>query len=97
MPNFTFHGERTQATTKFLACVQTSPSPHTNLSIFLGKGTFVHRLRNFLSLSKLECGPQEINARELGPHWEPINETFIRHFQRIEISATKFEKNANSF
>ena len=36
--------------------------------------------RIFLSLSKLECGPQEINSRE------------ICHFQQFGISATKFKK-----
>ena len=35
------------------------------------------RRRNFLSLSKLECLSQEI---------------YSRHFQRIGINATKFEK-----
>ena len=36
--------------------------------------------RIFLSLSKLECGPQEINSREI---W---------HFQQFGISATKLKK-----
>ena len=40
------------------------------------------------SLSKLECGPQEINCREIH---------YICHFQQIGINATKIEKNGNSF
>ena len=43
------------------------------------------RRRNFLSLSKLECSV-----------WSPRNQpgkfAYIRHFQRIGINATKFEK-----
>ena len=38
---------------------------------------------DFFSLSKLECGPQEINSREILLHLA---------FQEIGISATKFEK-----
>jgi len=41
------------------------------------------RQRFFLSLSKLECGPQEINSREVLLHLT---------FQGIGISATKFER-----
>ena len=39
------------------------------------------RRRNFLSLSKLECGPQEINSREFCLHltfsanWKTVEET----------------------
>ena len=39
--------------------------------------------RNVLSLSKLESGPLEINSGKLA---------YIRHFQRIGINETKFEK-----
>ena len=35
------------------------------------------------SLSKLECGPQETNSREIRLHL---------HFQQIGINATKIEK-----
>ena len=35
------------------------------------------------SLSKLECGPQEINSREF---------VYTCHFQQIGINATKIEK-----
>ena len=41
------------------------------------------RERILLPLSKLECGPQEINSREIRLHLQ---------CQQIGISATKFEK-----
>ena len=43
------------------------------------------RRRISFSLSKVECGPQEINSRE------------IRHFQQIGINATKIEKKGIHF
>ena len=42
------------------------------------------RRRNFLSLFKLECGPYK--------KLPPGKLAYIRHFQRIGINATKFEK-----
>ena len=42
--------------------------------------------QNFLSLSKLECGPQEFNS------WTREICLNIRHFQRIGINMTKSEK-----
>ena len=47
------------------------------------------RRQTFLSLSKLECGPKEINSREIA---------HIRYdFQRIEINATKLKKTTIHF
>ena len=40
------------------------------------------------TLSKLECGPQEINCREIH---------YICHFQQIGINATKIEKTGIHF
>ena len=45
------------------------------------------RLISF-SLSKLECGPQEINSREFA---------YTSHFQQIGINATKIEKTGIHF
>ena len=42
------------------------------------------RRRNFLSLFKFECGPQDITSKEIS--------LYIRHFPRTGINATKFEK-----
>ena len=42
------------------------------------------RRRISFSLSKLECGPQEINSREIRIH--------LGHFQQIGMNATNIEK-----
>ena len=60
------------------------PSLH-DYGVKIPNSTFMEDVINkqqriFLSLSKLECGPQEINSREI---W---------HFQQFGISATKFKK-----
>jgi len=47
------------------------------------------RRRISFSLSELECGPQEINSREIRLH--------LGHFQQIGINATKFEKTGIHF
>ena len=41
------------------------------------------RPRSFLSLPKLECGPQEINSGTFA---------YTLHFQQFGITMTKFEK-----
>ena len=46
------------------------------------------RRRISFSLSKLECGPQEINSREIRLHY---------HFKQIGINATKIEKTGIHF
>ena len=69
------------------------------------------RRRIFLSLSKLECGPQEINSREIRVHLTinfPASRGLSRRGKnerketetsasRETINARKFEKNKNSF
>ena len=47
------------------------------------------RRRISFSLSKLECGPQEINSREIRLH--------LPYFQQIGIKATKIEKTGIRF
>ena len=46
------------------------------------------RRRISFSLSELECGPQEINSREI---------RLQSHFQQIGINATKIEKTGIRF
>ena len=46
-------------------------------------GNINKQRRIFLSLSKFESGPQEINSKEIRRH---------SHFQWIGINSTKFEK-----
>ena len=46
------------------------------------------RRRNFLSLSKLEC---------LSKKSTPAEFAYIRHFQRIWINVTKYEKTLTGF
>ena len=46
------------------------------------------RRRISFSLSKLECGPQEINSREFA---------YTCHFQQIGINATKIENTGIQF
>ena len=47
------------------------------------------RRRISFSLPKLECGPQEINSREIRLH--------LGHFQQTGINATKIEKTGIHF
>ena len=47
------------------------------------------RRRISFSLSKLECGPQEINSREIRLH--------LGNFQQIGINAIKIEKTGIHF
>ena len=48
----------------------------------------IKRRRVSFSLSKLECGPQEINSRKIRLHL---------HFQEIGINATEIEKTGIHF
>ena len=47
--------------------VQKQPRPQS-FALALGTRLINKLQRNFLSVSKLECGPQEINSREICLH-----------------------------